>query len=71
MKSVLFGFGVVYLLGAVWLIVAPSQILEMKNLAVLVFFSPGVVALVAGLEVARLRREVLELHAKDGAPGAS
>ena len=69
MKSTLFGFGVVYLVGAAWLILDVGQMLPMRNLAVLAFLLPGVVAMVGGLEVARLRRELQELRGQGEAPG--
>ena len=70
MKNTLFYAGVVLLIGAVvfTLGVAPEQ--PMKNLAVMEFLLPGVVALVAGSEIAQLRTELRELRAKDKAPSA-
>ena len=70
MKNTLFGFGVVYLIGAVVFTLGVAPVQPMKNLAVLEFLLPGVVALVAGLEIARLRTELRELRSRDKAPSA-
>ena len=55
-RLVLLGFGIVYPIGAVVLAMGFGQISQ-KNLSVLAFLLPGVVALVAHLEIARLRRQ--------------
>lgn len=70
MKNTLFGFGVVYLIGAVGFTLGVAPVQPMKNLAVMEFLLPGVVALVAGLEIARLRTELRELRSRDKAPSA-
>jgi biotin transporter BioY len=70
MKSTLFGFGVVFLIGAAWFTLGIGPMQPMKNLAVLAFLLPGVVAVVAGLEIARLRNELRKLRAREKTPSA-
>ena len=64
MKTALLGFGIVYLAGAVLLVSDITQILPAKNLSVLAFFLPGVVALVAHLEIAKLKKQLADLREK-------
>ncbi len=66
MRSTLFGFGVVYIVGAALLVLDISGMptMTIKNLAVLAFLLPGVVATVGGLEMARLQRQLRELRSK-------
>ncbi len=63
MKSTLFGFGIVYVLGAL-VLVFDVPLMPAKSLAVLAFLLPGVVALVASLEIARLRGQLDDLRGK-------
>ena len=57
MNNTLLGFGIVFLVGAVLMVLGLTQReLTVKDLSVLVFFFPGVIALVAHLEIARLRK---------------
>jgi hypothetical protein len=65
MKTTLLGFGIGYLAGAVLLVfniyfdLTPT--LPMKSLAVLAFFLPGVVALIAHLEIVRLKKQLNDI----------
>lgn len=65
MKTTLLGFGIVYLAGAILLVfniyldITPT--LPVKSLAVLAFFLPGVVALIAHLEIARLKKHLNDI----------
>ena len=65
MKTTLLGFGIGYLVGAVFLAfniyldITPT--LPVKSLAVLAFFLPGVVALIAHLEIARLKKQINDI----------
>jgi biotin transporter BioY len=68
MKSTLFGFGVVFLIGAVWFTLGTGPMQTMKNLTVLVFLFPGIVALVVGLEITRLQNELRKLRAHEKTP---
>ena len=56
-KTVLLGFGVVYLIGAVLLAFDITHIPTLKDVSVLAFLLPGVVALVAHLEIAKLKKQ--------------
>ena len=64
MKTTLFGFGIVYLVGALVLVFDVPQ-LPAKNLSVLAFLLPGVVALVANIEIARLKRQLNDLSRRE------
>jgi biotin transporter BioY len=70
MKSTLFGFGVVLFIGAAWFTLGIGPAQPMKNLVVLAFLLPGVVAVVAGLEMARLRNELRKLQTQEKAASA-
>ncbi len=65
MKTTLLGFGIGYLAGAVLLVfniyfdITPT--LPLKSLAVLAFFLPGVVALIAHLEIVRLKKQLNDI----------
>jgi biotin transporter BioY len=65
MKNTLFGFGVVLLIGAAWFTLGIGPMQPIKNLAVLAFLLPGVVAVVAGIEMTRLRSELRNLRARE------
>ncbi len=58
MNNTLLGFGIVLIVGAVLLLfgLTPGA-LTVKDLSVLAFFLPGVIALVSHLEIARLRKQ--------------
>jgi hypothetical protein len=58
MNNTLLGFGIVFFVGAVLMLfgLTPAA-LTVKELSVLVFFFPGVVAVVSHLEIARLRKQ--------------
>ena len=62
METTLLGFGIGYLVGAVLLAfntyfdIMPAM--SVKSLAVLAFFLPGVVALIAHLEIVRLKKQL-------------
>ena len=64
MKTTLFGFGIVYLVAALVLVFYVPQ-LPAKNLSVLAFLLPGVVALVANIEIARLKRQLNDLSRRE------
>ena len=64
MKTTLFGFGIVYLVGALVLVFDVPQ-MPAKNLSVLAFLLPGVVALVANIEIARLKRQLNDLRRRE------
>ena len=64
MKTTLFGFGIVYLVGALVLVFDVPQ-MPAKNLSVLAFLLPGVVALVANIEIARLKRQLNDLSRRE------
>ena len=68
MNTTLLGFGIVYLAGAVLLVfniyldITPT--LSLKSLAALAFFLPGVVALVAHLEIVMLKKQLNDIRAR-------
>ena len=65
MKTTLLGFGIGYLVGAVLLAfntyfdIMPAM--SVKSLTVLAFFLPGVVALIAHLEIVRLKKQLNDI----------
>ena len=65
MKTTLLGFGIAYILGAfllilnIYLDITPP--LPVKSLTVLVFFLPGAVAVIAHLEIVRLKKQLNDL----------
>ncbi len=65
MKTALLGFGIVYLAGAVLLVFDITPLLPAKNLSVLAFLLPGAVALIAHLEIEKLKKQLADLREKE------
>ena len=65
MKTTLLGFGIVYLVGAVLLIlniyldITPP--LPVRSLTVLAFLLPGAVAIITHLEIVRLKKQLNDI----------
>ena len=58
MKTVLLGFGIVYMVGAVLVAFGiAGHALTLREVSALAFLLPGAVALVAHLEIARLKKQ--------------
>ena len=69
MNTTLLGFGIAYMAGAILLVfniyfdITPT--LPMKSLSVLAFFLPGVVALIAHLEIAKLNKRLDDIRERE------
>lgn len=69
MKTTLLGFGIAYILGALLLIsniyldITPP--LPVKSLTVLAFFLPGAVAVLAHLEIVRIKKQLNDVLGRD------
>ncbi len=65
MKTTLLGFGIVYILAAfllisnIYLDITPP--LPVKSLTVLAFFLPGALAIIAHLEIVRLKKQLNDI----------
>lgn len=70
MNAVLMGFGAVYLIGAILLVLDVTPMPTLKDLSVLAFLLPGVIALVSHLEIARLRKQAGLPSGGAGPPGS-